>query len=124
MPTFVPVDLGVIVVAGDDIDIPITFKKNGVVFDITGLTITCSIHAVGSSTLLITGHTVDASAPDPTNGVGKLVLLGSETALFTQPNTKYPKETVEHIADCKIIEGGNTNRYGPYTFPVRRPITT
>ena len=117
-----PVDLGEIITAGNDYNFTLTLTKDGAVFDVTGSTITCSIREVGGTTDLIADHAVQLSTP--ASGIVNLILLDTETAVLTVPSAAGHLQTVQHIADVKVVEsGGAIIHCGPFTFDVRRAIT-
>ena len=118
----VPVELGEVITAGNDYTFTITLTKDGATFGITGATVTASFREVGGAVDLIADHSVTIT--DAANGIIDIVLLDTETILFTVPRAASHLQTVDHIADVKVVEaGGGILHCGPFTFPVRRAIT-
>lgn len=122
-----PVDLGEIVTAGDDYNIELNLTKDGSATgwdnDMIGAVVTCSIREVGGTVDVISDHAVQVS--DGANGVTNLILLDTESINLVQPSAANHLATIQHIADVKVVEaGGNVTHCGPFTFDVRRPLTS
>ena len=122
-PVVIPVIVKEIIVAGNSYAFNMTLRKNKTTYVLTGATITASIQKLGGDVDLIADHTVLIT--DALLGEATLALTPAETALLVVPRPKEHLQTILHIGDVRVDEGGGDPlvHCGPFIFPVRNPVT-
>ena len=111
-----------IVTRGDNIVFPFTLTKAGATYPISGFTITGSIRVAGQTTPVIADHAVVIVSGAA--GTVTLTLTKAESLLLEDPKSGDPFSTIEHVGDILVVEDASTDVHcGPFSFPVRRPIT-
>ncbi len=107
---------------GDDYAVVATIQKDGATYDITGATVTCSIHdRRHPATGIINDHAVTITTA--ASGIVTLTLTDTETATLRAPHER-SREARMHVADFKVVESGGAIIHSePVLIPVRRAVT-
>ena len=122
MTQIVVTDVNAPIVVGDNWSNVGTITSNGATLDISGYTITCSIHDERDlANPLISAHAVAITTA--ASGIVTLTITAAESAtLHANPLT--PSDGVWHIADFKAVSGGGAIVHtDPWRILVRRKVT-
>jgi len=106
---------------GDDYAVVATITKDGATYDITGATVTCSIHdRAHPGSGLINDHAVTITTA--ATGIVTLTLTDTETLTLRAPFLHGRSRM--HVADFKVVETGLAVVHSePFLIPVRRGVT-
>lgn len=109
------------VVRGADYAVVATIQKDGATYDITGATVTCSVHdAIHPQTGILNDHAVTLTTA--ASGIVTLTLTDTETLTLRAPLD--PTKSRLHVGDFKVVESGGAVVFSvPFYVPVRNSVT-
>ena len=120
--TITVTDIAQPVVVGDDWSVVGTLTANGSTLNLTGATVTCSIHDERDmANPLQSAHAVTITTA--ASGIVTLTLTAAQSATL-HADSLSPSRGVYHSADFKVVaSGGAITHTDPWRLLVRRKVT-